>query len=161
MDFGASKLLDKEDKYKTATVIGSAEYVAPEQARGKTVFASDLYSLGVTCIHLLTNRSSFDLIDLNNQWIWEEYLTEKISWDLKDIINKMISFSLNTRYQKVEEVIKDLDNLGKRKLRLSWQTLTTFGILGSIVLILTNKLDLSPPVIPIEDGKDYNISLNH
>lgn len=152
VDFGASKLLDKEDKYKTATVIGSAEYVAPEQARGKTVFASDLYSLGVTCIHLLTNRSSFDLIDLNNQWIWEEYLTEKISWDLKEIINKMISFSLNTRYQKVEEVIKDLDNLGKRKLRLSWQTLTTFGILGSIVLILTNKLDLSPPVIPIDNS---------
>ncbi|WP_017294442.1 serine/threonine-protein kinase [Geminocystis herdmanii] len=152
VDFGASKLLDKEDKCKTATVIGSAEYVAPEQARGKTVFASDLYSLGVTCIHLLTNRSSFDLIDLNNQWIWEEYLTKKISRDLKKILNKMISFSLNTRYQKVEEVIKDLDNLDKRKLRLSWQTLTTFGILGSIVLILINKLDLFPPVIPVDDS---------
>lgn len=139
VDFGASKLLDKEDRFKTATVIGSAEYIAPEQARGKTVFASDLYSLGVTCIHLLTNRSSFDLIDLNNRWIWEEYLTEKISRDLKEILNKMISFSLNTRYQKVEEVIKDLDNLGKRKLRLSWQTLTTFGILGSIGLILINN----------------------
>jgi serine/threonine protein kinase len=158
VDFGASKLLNKEDKFKTATVIGSAEYVAPEQARGKTVFASDLYSLGVTCIHLLTNRSSFDLIDLNNQWIWEEYLTEKISWDLKEIINKMISFSLNTRYQKVEEVIKDLDNIGKRKRRLSWQILTRFGLLGLIIFIVTNKFSLFPSVV--EKIVNNNLSKN-
>ncbi|MGI0479687.1 protein kinase domain-containing protein [Geminocystis sp. CENA526] len=150
VDFGASKLLDSEDKFKTATVIGSAEYIAPEQARGKTVFASDLYSLGVTCIHLLTNRSSFDLIDLNNHWIWEQYLTQKISKDLKKIINKMIAFSLNTRYQKVEDIIKDLDNLDKNKLNLSWQNLTIFSILGSIVILFTHKFNLSPPQ-PVKD----------
>jgi serine/threonine protein kinase len=49
---------------KTGTTIGSPEYVAPEQARGKAVFASNLYSLGVTCVHMLTQLSPFDLFDI-------------------------------------------------------------------------------------------------
>ncbi|MBW4620364.1 MAG: serine/threonine protein kinase [Cyanosarcina radialis HA8281-LM2] len=51
VDFGAAKYATGTALMKTGTVIGTAEYIAPEQTRGKAVFASDLYSLGVTCIH--------------------------------------------------------------------------------------------------------------
>ena len=46
VDFGISRFL--ESGLHNVTVIGSPAYMAPEQFRGKTAFASDLYSLGVT-----------------------------------------------------------------------------------------------------------------
>ncbi len=54
VDFGASKVVTPLNRSVTGTVIGSAEYIAPEQANGKANNPSDLYSLGVTCIYLLT-----------------------------------------------------------------------------------------------------------
>ena len=50
VDLGAAKLMTGTALGQTGTVIGSAEYVAPEQLRGKAIVASDLYSLGATCI---------------------------------------------------------------------------------------------------------------
>ena len=63
VDFGASKVVTHLNRSVTGTVIGSAEYIAPEQANGKPINLSDLYSLGVTCIYLLTQVSPFDLFD--------------------------------------------------------------------------------------------------
>ena len=55
IDFGVAKLLTGTGLIRTGTIIGSPEYMAPEQTRGKALPASDLFSLGVTCIHLLTD----------------------------------------------------------------------------------------------------------
>src|SRR5438105_10627941 len=51
-DFGTSRFL--EIAAHGTTVIGSPPYMAPEQFRGKAVFASDIYSLGVTMYQILT-----------------------------------------------------------------------------------------------------------
>ena len=51
-DFGTSRVL--EIAAHGTTVIGSPPYMAPEQFHGKAVFASDLYSLGVTMYQMLT-----------------------------------------------------------------------------------------------------------
>ena len=63
VDFGAAKRVTPINRSVTGTMIGSAEYVAPEQLNGKAVLASDLYSLGVTCLYLLTGVSPFELFD--------------------------------------------------------------------------------------------------
>jgi serine/threonine protein kinase with WD40 repeats len=75
VDFGAAKIATGTALLKTGTSIGSPEYIAPEQARGKAFFTSDLYSLGVTCLYLLTQVSPFDLFDPGEDaWIWRQYL---------------------------------------------------------------------------------------
>jgi eukaryotic-like serine/threonine-protein kinase len=51
-DFGTSRFL--EIAAHGTTVIGSPPYMAPEQFQGKAVFASDIYSLGVTMYQMLT-----------------------------------------------------------------------------------------------------------
>ena len=51
-DFGTSRFL--EIAAHGTTVIGSPPYMAPEQFHGKAVFASDIYSLGVTMYQMLT-----------------------------------------------------------------------------------------------------------
>jgi serine/threonine protein kinase len=74
VDFGAAKVVTGMESLYIGTSIGSPEYVAPEQARGKAVFASDIYSLGVTCLYLLTGISPFDLFDIvNHDWVWRDY----------------------------------------------------------------------------------------
>jgi serine/threonine protein kinase len=94
---------------KRVQVLVSPEYVAPEQIRGKALFASDIYSLGVTCIHLLTGKSPFDLHDVHNDvWIWRQYLKSSISDDLASVLDKMIETIPVRRYQSVDEVLQDL-----------------------------------------------------
>ncbi|MEB3160451.1 MAG: serine/threonine-protein kinase [Synechocystis sp.] len=109
VDFGAAKYVTGSALIKTGTSIGSAEYVAPEQARGKAEFASDIYSLGVTCIHLLTNTSPFNAIDRDNNWVWRDWLNDNQVGDhLTYILNKMISPLLSQRYPSVAFVNADL-----------------------------------------------------
>lgn len=110
VDFGAAKVATYTALNRTGTSIGSPEYVAPEQIRGKAIFASDIYSLGVTCVHLLTQRSPFDLYDINNDaWIWRQYLTSPVSNELSRILDKMLESIPVRRYQTVDQVLKDLN----------------------------------------------------
>jgi serine/threonine-protein kinase len=57
-DFGTSRFL--EIAAHGTTVIGSPPYMAPEQFQGKAMFASDLYSLGVTMFQMLTGDLPYD-----------------------------------------------------------------------------------------------------
>ncbi|MDZ8187085.1 MAG: serine/threonine-protein kinase [Nostoc sp. ChiSLP02] len=110
VDFGVAKY--NWQNFKTGTMIGSAEYAAPEQLRGKPVFASDLYSLGTTCLHLLTQMSPFDLYDCNeNVWIWRSYLVEQISPSLEKILCKLVQPATKFRYHFAAEALIDLNNL--------------------------------------------------
>ncbi|MCC5655809.1 serine/threonine protein kinase [Nostoc sp. XA010] len=110
VDFGAAKSATGNALNQTGTSIGSPEYVAPEQMRGRAIFASDIYSLGATCINLLTVRSPFDSYDTNNgTWVWQQYLKTPVSNELNRILNKMLESIPIRRYQTVEEVLKDLN----------------------------------------------------
>jgi serine/threonine protein kinase len=110
VDFGASKVVTPLNRSVTGTVIGSAEYVAPEQANGKPNNPSDLYSLGVTCIYLLTQISPFDLFDTSDhEWVWRQFLVNNnVRDDLGRILDKMIEFGTRKRYQSAREVLQDL-----------------------------------------------------
>jgi WD40 repeat protein len=109
VDFGAAKSVTGTTLAKTGTIIGSASYAAPEQAAGKATFASDIYSLGVTCIRLITHMSPFDLFDLGEgTWVWKDYLTQSIDPRLASILDKMIVPATNRRYTSAAEVLQDL-----------------------------------------------------
>jgi len=59
-DFGIARSLDVEGVTITGTVLGTSEYIAPEQARGQRVDAlTDVYSLGVVLYELLTGGVPF------------------------------------------------------------------------------------------------------
>lgn len=110
VDFGAAKVLSGGDLFQVGTSIGSPEYIAPEQARGQAMFASDLYSLGVTCLKLLTGISPFDLYDVNeDRWIWRDYLTTPISERLGKILDRMVAMIPSQRYQSAREAMTDLN----------------------------------------------------
>uniref|UniRef100_UPI0035C926E3 protein kinase domain-containing protein n=1 Tax=Plectonema radiosum TaxID=945768 RepID=UPI0035C926E3 len=110
VDFGAAKIASNAALNQTGTSIGTPEYVAPEQIRGKAIFASDIYSLGATCVCLLTERSPFDSYDINNDtWIWRQYLKTPINQELGRVLDKMLESIPVRRYQTVDEVLRDLN----------------------------------------------------
>ncbi len=110
VDFGAAKAVaDPEELKRTATVIGSAGYAAPEQALGKAVFASDIFSLGVTCLHLLTGLHPFDLYAVSDDaWVWRSYVTTSVSQALGRVLDRMVNRRLPERYGTAQAVRADL-----------------------------------------------------
>jgi WD40 repeat protein len=109
VDFGAAKVATGTALARTGTAIGSAGYAAPEQTGGKATFSSDLYSLGVTCIHLLTQTEPFDLYSFSEAtWIWREYLARPVSKRLGQVLDKMLAIATSRRYASAGEVLNAL-----------------------------------------------------
>ncbi|MCU0546650.1 MAG: serine/threonine protein kinase [Oscillatoriaceae cyanobacterium Prado104] len=108
VDFG-SAVPANSGPLKTDTVSGSAEYAAPEQIKGKAIPSSDIYSLGVTCIHLLTGMSPFDLFDIKAEsWAWQDYLKVPVSARLRRILDKMVQREPSKRYRTAEAILQDM-----------------------------------------------------
>ncbi|HLO51635.1 MAG TPA: serine/threonine-protein kinase [Kamptonema sp.] len=117
IDFGVAKVVADTALIRTGTIIGSPEYMAPEQTRGKAIAASDLFSLGVTCIHLMTGVAPWDMYDMtHDRWVWRDFLPTSISTNslsippkqahLGQILDKLLQHSLSQRYQSADEVLK-------------------------------------------------------
>ena len=110
VDLGAAKFATGTALARTGTVIGSAAYAAPEQAMGKAIFASDIYSLGVTCIYLLTQIDPFDLYSTSEgAWVWRDFLSSPVDDSVAKILDKMLESATRRRYQSATEVLKDLN----------------------------------------------------
>ena len=117
IDFGVSKQVTGSLISKVGTTVGTPGYSSMEQMRGQVFPGSDLYSLGITCLRLLTQclpkvDGSDDLYDpINGGWIWRERLPAdtKISSELAKILDKLIQDYLKNRYQSADEVIKALN----------------------------------------------------
>ncbi|HEY9864403.1 MAG TPA: serine/threonine-protein kinase [Candidatus Obscuribacterales bacterium] len=115
VDFGAAKAATITALGVTGTVIGSVEYVAPEQWKGKPIFASDLYSLGVTCIHLLTNKEPKDLFDSGEyDWVWRNYLKVKVNHALGQVLDKLLQLGTKKRFPTAQEVLDALQLTAKQ-----------------------------------------------
>src|SRR5579883_823943 len=113
IDFGVAKLLSAETAAQPGTKIGTEGYAPIEQLRsGKAYPASDLYSLGATCLYLMTQVKPEDLYDpLQGRWLWRERLSEKgrtLSEPIAQILDKMLKDLVSERYQSADAVMKDL-----------------------------------------------------
>ena len=113
-DFGTSRFL--EIAAHGTTVIGSPPYMAPEQFHGKAVFASDLYSLGVTMYQMLTGTLPYDTpapSDLDKLMSGElvtppRLRNPSIPKAINDIVMKAMAPDLSDRYQRASDVMNDV-----------------------------------------------------
>jgi serine/threonine protein kinase len=66
-DFGIAKAAEDSDITKVGSVLGTAAYLAPEQARGEAAGpSSDLYALGVVAYQLLAGRLPYEAASLTD-----------------------------------------------------------------------------------------------
>jgi acyl carrier protein len=117
IDFGVSKQVTATLLGQVGTTVGTHGYAPMEQMRGQVYPASDLYSLGVTCIRLLTHclpkeDGSDDLYDaLNGGWVWRERLLQSttITTQLGQVLDKLLQDYVKSRYQSADEVLQTLN----------------------------------------------------
>jgi serine/threonine-protein kinase len=111
-DFGTSRFL--EIAAHGTTVIGSPPYMAPEQFHGKAVFASDIYSLGVTMYQMFTGVLPYDTPmpgDLDRLMRGElasppKLKNPKLPKTISDIVMKAIAADIPSRYQRASELLE-------------------------------------------------------
>jgi formylglycine-generating enzyme required for sulfatase activity len=114
IDFGVSKETSGSILTKVGTITGTPGYAPPEQFRGMVYPSSDLYSLAVTCVRLLTglfqkNDGSDSLFDpINMEWQWQKYVS--LSQELTDILETMLQDIPKKRYHSATEVLAALNN---------------------------------------------------
>ncbi len=113
-DFGTSRFL--EIAAHGTTVIGSPPYMAPEQFHGKAVFASDVYSLGVTMYQMLTGVLPYDTpspADLDRLMAGElltapRLRNPKVPRSISAIVLKAMAPQIHDRYQRAHELLDDV-----------------------------------------------------
>ncbi|MBO0348928.1 serine/threonine protein kinase [Phormidium pseudopriestleyi FRX01] len=113
VDFGVAKEGTGTALAQMGTRAGTHGYAPLEQIRGGQAYpASDLYSLGVTCIQLLTAKMPDDLYDgMNARWVWKEQLAKQgksTSPILAQILDKLLQELVRDRYQSATEVLQVL-----------------------------------------------------
>ena len=88
------------------------QYWAPERKLGQPVPASDLYSLGVSAIQLLTAQPLEKLFDVAEDcWCWEDSLETELSDGLKALLNCLLERATRRRYGSAVDVLRDLAHL--------------------------------------------------
>ncbi|WP_313954495.1 serine/threonine-protein kinase [Aulosira sp. FACHB-615] len=114
IDFGISKQLTMTVTTSPGTIIGSRGYAPLEQMQdGKAYPASDLYSVGATCFHLLSGSHPGRMSEqLGNGWVsaWRKHLQQPLSSKLEKILDKLLQKDYQQRYQSAEEVLQDFSS---------------------------------------------------
>ncbi|HEU5143846.1 MAG TPA: Stk1 family PASTA domain-containing Ser/Thr kinase [Dermatophilaceae bacterium] len=120
MDFGIARAIADTAATMTATqsVVGTAQYLSPEQAQGQTVDArSDLYSTGCLLFELLTGRTPFtgdSAVAIAYQHVGEapqppSIWTDSIGGDLDAVTLHALAKDREARYQTAADFLDDLE----------------------------------------------------
>ena len=119
LDFGVARLRDstlsdldnKNQGTEIGTVIGTAEYMSPEQVRGQQVDSrSDIFSLGVVLYEMLTGRKPFrksQAADTRAAILTEEptfEIRDNLSKELQALISRCLNKDANDRFQTIAEL---------------------------------------------------------
>jgi serine/threonine protein kinase, bacterial len=89
-------------------IIGTHGYAAPEQMRGKPVFSSDIYALGMVALQALGGLAIADLQligDPEPQWPASLALPKSLA----PILTRMVQYAPSDRFQSAHDVLQSID----------------------------------------------------
>jgi serine/threonine protein kinase len=129
-DFGVAKLEDRESPNSThamtvgqthaGVIVGTAAYMSPEQAVGRSLDArSDVFSFGVLIYELLAGRRPFDgenMVDVLHAitHATPRPLASETPLPLRLVVEKALEKDPADRYQSMRELVVDLRRLARR-----------------------------------------------
>lgn len=118
-----------------------SSYTAPEQIKGAAIYASDIYSLGILCIRLLTQADPQKVLNKRENVLnWRNYLDNKnsVGESLAKIIDRAIETNPERRYKSVDEILKDLKPI-KNTLKLVPRKSSVRAVILLIIALLTTR----------------------
>ncbi|MEG0238091.1 MAG: Stk1 family PASTA domain-containing Ser/Thr kinase [Clostridium sp.] len=119
-DFGIAKSSDSATLTNTSTILGSAHYFSPEQAKGAFIDErTDIYSLGIVMYEMVTGKLPFEadspvtiaLKHLQEEVVPPKELNNRVPESLNKVILKCMEKDADNRYQNVKELIADLQKI--------------------------------------------------
>lgn len=119
-DFGIAKNTTQSTITNTQTIVGSAHYFSPEQAKGSFIDCrTDIYSLGVVMYEMVTGVLPFDgespvtiaLKHIQEEPIAPKNISASIPESLNKIILKCMQKDATARYASMKELIQDLQKV--------------------------------------------------
>lgn len=173
LDFGAVKQVTGATSSTRSTGIYTTGYAPPEQVTGGQVFpASDLYSLAVTCIVLLTGKETTELFDsYSNQWLWQQHVALKDK-NLARVLDRLLSASPQDRYSSAQAaldvLVPDAESArsapGKASLSAATSILTTQPVSAPPAISITSAaapqpVTKSPPKSPSAPNSKFSEGL--
>jgi serine/threonine-protein kinase len=155
LDFGLAKLTEPrairaapdaltapEARTEPGVVMGTAQYMSPEQARGQEIDGrTDIFSLGVALYEMIAGQPPFDgatTIDVLAAMLNREptpllHSNESVPGELDRIVSKALSKDREERYQSAGELLADLKDL-RQELELEARLARDDGRLGAATL---------------------------
>ena len=118
-DFGIAKATEQSSITQVGSVLGTAAYLAPEQARGEEAGPrADLYSLGVVAYQLISGRLPYEATSLTELALKQQQqrpptldtLVAAVSPELADAVAKALALDPEGRYQTAREMRDALNN---------------------------------------------------
>jgi len=117
IDFGAVResmgtVVNSQGLPTSSIVIGTPGYMPSEQAAGRPVYSSDLYSIGMTVIYLLTGRQP-QQIETDPQTadiMWRQYASH-LSPMMADILDKAIAYHPRDRFPTARAMLDALQSI--------------------------------------------------
>ena len=155
IDFGAVKEVSTQTisqlGHTSSLVIGSPGYMPNEQYSGKTMFASDIYALGIIVIQALTGLLPSQIPEdpITSEFCWRDRV--KVTPTLANVIDKMVRFDFRQRYQSVNELLDALQPFITRS-----PTLSVFNEASPLLeeLLIASAIPKSPIENLIEEVSD-------
>jgi serine/threonine protein kinase, bacterial len=134
IDFGAVKetirsVVSSSHHPTRSLVIGTPGYMPTEQAIGRPVYATDIYSLGLTAIYLLTGKHPPEL-QTNPQTgeiLWQD-LAPNVSPNLANVINQAIKPHVSDRYSTASKMLYELKSVSNHPKSKSDTTAATISL---------------------------------
>jgi serine/threonine-protein kinase len=117
-DFGIARAVGRSGLTRTGKILGTAQYISPEQASGRTADErSDIYSVGILFYEMLTGKPPFDgpiAVEVASKHIKEEpvppgKLNPATPKQLENLILKMLAKKPEDRYQSFSPIIFELE----------------------------------------------------
>ena len=108
VDFGSVTEAYRQTLIGNNTFVGTLGYMPPEQLRGETSFAADLYSLGATLLFLLTNKNPDDLPQKRMKLDFRSQVN--ISDCFANWLDKILEPIAEDRFKSVSEALKVLNS---------------------------------------------------
>ena len=118
MDFGLARTIGGDGMTQTGALLGTIEYMSPEQSMGKTLDQrSDIFAVGLIFYELLVGKTPYkadtamaSLLRRNQERaVPAAELDASVPKALSDIVSKCLERELEQRYQNVQEILHDLD----------------------------------------------------
>jgi eukaryotic-like serine/threonine-protein kinase len=118
-DFGIARSLESEGMTATGRVLGTTDYVSPEQAMGEVVDErSDVYSLGVVLYEMLTGEVPYRaetqvgvaMKHVNDPMPDVQAKRPEVSAAVASVVDRATTKDQRDRYHTVAEMVRDLEN---------------------------------------------------